>query len=221
MFFGIRIQYILAKSQCAVGIMGAKQTAQLIPLCHNIPLDKVSVELSLDSSEQCVHIEANAKTQGHTGAVIVPCFLFFSQPYLFSVSVCHANPAIPLAYSSVDDGSSGMVNNVVLMPYTCVRTKGLGPLTDKQLQDLGLVAMLTAAKLTTHVCVNACVRTKLTGRHQMHAGVEMEAMVAASVAALTVYDMCKALDKGITIEHIRLEAKTGGKSGDYHRLPKP
>ncbi len=55
----------------------------------------------------------------------------------------------------------------------------------------------------------------------MHAGVEMEAMVAASVAALTVYDMCKALDKGITIEHIRLEAKTGGKSGDYHRLPNP
>lgn len=49
------------------------------------------------------------------------------------------------------------------------------------------------------------------------AGVEMEAMVAASVAALTVYDMCKALDKGITIQHVRLERKTGGKSGDYHR----
>ena len=51
----------------------------------------------------------------------------------------------------------------------------------------------------------------------MSAGVEMEAMVAASVAALTVYDMCKALDKGITIQHVRLERKTGGKSGDYHR----
>ncbi|DBA97258.1 hypothetical protein WJX77_008292 [Trebouxia sp. C0004] len=100
------------------GIMGAKQTAQLIPLCHNIPLDKVSVELSLDSCERSVHIEASAKTQGHTG-------------------------------------------------------------------------------------------------------VEMEAMVAASVAALTVYDMCKALDKGITIEHVRLEAKTGGKSGNYHRLSIP
>ena len=49
------------------------------------------------------------------------------------------------------------------------------------------------------------------------AGVEMEAMVAASVAALTVYDMCKALDKGISIEHIRLQTKTGGKSGDYSR----
>lgn len=48
-------------------------------------------------------------------------------------------------------------------------------------------------------------------------GVEMEAMVAASVAALTVYDMCKALDKSITIQNVQLDTKTGGKSGDYHR----
>lgn len=51
----------------------------------------------------------------------------------------------------------------------------------------------------------------------MTAGVEMEAMTAASVAALTVYDMCKAVGKGITIQHIRLETKSGGKSGDYRR----
>jgi cyclic pyranopterin phosphate synthase len=48
-------------------------------------------------------------------------------------------------------------------------------------------------------------------------GVEMEALVAASVAALTVYDMCKALHKGIQIREIRLERKSGGKSGDYNR----
>lgn len=48
----------------------------------------------------------------------------------------------------------------------------------------------------------------------------MEAMVAASVAALTVYDMCKALDKSITIKHVALETKTGGKSSDYQRRPK-
>ena len=48
-------------------------------------------------------------------------------------------------------------------------------------------------------------------------GVEMEALTAVSVAALTIYDMCKALDKGITITDILLESKTGGKSGDYHR----
>jgi len=46
-------------------------------------------------------------------------------------------------------------------------------------------------------------------------GVEMEALTAVSVAALTVYDMCKALEKGMTITDIRLERKTGGKSGDY------
>jgi cyclic pyranopterin monophosphate synthase len=48
-------------------------------------------------------------------------------------------------------------------------------------------------------------------------GVEMEALVAASVAALTVYDMCKALDKGIAIREIVLQRKSGGKSGDYVR----
>ena len=48
-------------------------------------------------------------------------------------------------------------------------------------------------------------------------GVEMEALTAVSVAALTVYDMCKALDKSMTISDVRLELKTGGKSGDYRR----
>jgi cyclic pyranopterin monophosphate synthase len=51
-------------------------------------------------------------------------------------------------------------------------------------------------------------------------GVEMEALVAASVAALTVYDMCKALDKGIEIREIKLQRKSGGKSGDYIRSHK-
>ncbi len=49
-------------------------------------------------------------------------------------------------------------------------------------------------------------------------GVEMEALTAASIAALTVYDMTKALDKGIVIRAIRLETKTGGKSGDFVRV---
>jgi len=52
-------------------------------------------------------------------------------------------------------------------------------------------------------------------------GVEMEALTAVSVAALTIYDMCKALEKGITITEVRLESKTGGKSGDYKRGQAP
>jgi len=48
-------------------------------------------------------------------------------------------------------------------------------------------------------------------------GVEMEALTAASVAALTIYDMCKAFDKSMVIENLRLLEKTGGKSGDWQR----
>jgi cyclic pyranopterin phosphate synthase len=51
-------------------------------------------------------------------------------------------------------------------------------------------------------------------------GVEMEALMAATIAALTVYDMLKALDKGIEIREIVLERKSGGKSGDYRRFAK-
>lgn len=69
----------------------------------------------------------------------------------------------------------------------------------------------------------SCTVTKLgieirsVARTTAVTGVEMEALVAASVAALTVYDMCKALDKGIEIREIALERKFGGKSGDYQR----
>jgi cyclic pyranopterin phosphate synthase len=64
------------------------------------------------------------------------------------------------------------------------------------------------------VAITSCVRT--TGP----TGVEMEALTAAAVAALTVYDMCKALDKGIEITGLRLLEKRGGKSGTYRRNPK-
>jgi cyclic pyranopterin phosphate synthase len=56
-------------------------------------------------------------------------------------------------------------------------------------------------------------RCKLSGK----TGVEMEALTAASVAALTIYDMCKALEKSIVITDLRLLAKSGGKSGNYNR----
>jgi cyclic pyranopterin phosphate synthase len=56
-----------------------------------------------------------------------------------------------------------------------------------------------------------------TARATARTGVEMEALTAASVAALAVYDMCKAVDRGISIECIRLEEKSGGKSGHFTR----
>jgi len=94
------------------GIMAAKRTADLIPLCHPLPLD--AVELSIDFASDEVLIEA---------------------------------------------------------------------------------------------AVRATART----------GVEMEALLAASAAALTIYDMCKSIDQKMTIDQIRLEQKTGGSRGDFHR----
>ena len=61
------------------------------------------------------------------------------------------------------------------------------------------------------------VRVQARARAVDRTGVEMEAMVAAAVAALTVYDMTKALDKGIEIRELYLVEKTGGKSGDYKK----
>lgn len=74
----------------------------------------------------------------------------------------------------------------------------------------------------THVDVQAevaagGVRIKATAATTGPTGVEMEALTAVSVAALTVYDMTKALDKAIVIRNVQLETKTGGKSGDYSR----
>src|SRR6202158_771188 len=75
---------------------------------------------------------------------------------------------------------------------------------------------ITHIDVTPRLCKDGVeVRSKVTATAQT--GVEMEALVAVTCAALTVYDMCKALDKGIEIAHIHLLEKTGGKSGDYLR----
>jgi cyclic pyranopterin phosphate synthase len=78
---------------------------------------------------------------------------------------------------------------------------------------------LSHIDVTAELCENGvAIASKVTTTAPT--GVEMEALVAASVAALTVYDMCKALDKGIEIREILLQRKTGGKSGTYVRLHK-
>ncbi|MBS0219726.1 MAG: cyclic pyranopterin monophosphate synthase MoaC [Proteobacteria bacterium] len=104
---------VLAVAQLA-GIMAAKRTAELIPLCHPLSLSAVEVTLSLDADRHAVDIEATCKLKGRTG-------------------------------------------------------------------------------------------------------VEMEALTAASVAALTVYDMCKSVDRGMVISEIKLLHKSGGKSGTFDR----
>jgi len=74
---------------------------------------------------------------------------------------------------------------------------------------------LTACPETSTLYSRATVETR--GR----TGVEMEALCAVQVSLLTVYDMCKAVDRGMTIESVRLLEKTGGKSGTWSRPPDP
>jgi cyclic pyranopterin phosphate synthase len=76
--------------------------------------------------------------------------------------------------------------------------------------------MLTGANLTYKILENAIqieCEVKTTGK----TGVEMEALTGVSIAALTIYDMCKAIDKDMVISEVRLMKKTGGKSGTYIR----
>lgn len=109
---GVKKGDVLSVARLA-GIMGAKKTPDLIPLCHPLALTSVKVELTCDTDRNAVDISATCKLKGRTG-------------------------------------------------------------------------------------------------------VEMEALTAVSIAALTVYDMCKAVDRGMKLENIRLIHKAGGKSGDWH-----
>ncbi len=77
-----------------------------------------------------------------------------------------------------------------------------------------VVLALEADDAGSAVLIRATVRT--TGR----TGVEMEALTAATVAALTLYDMCKAVDRGMRIEDVHVLSKTGGKSGTYEAAPR-
>lgn len=62
---------------------------------------------------------------------------------------------------------------------------------------------------------DACIRIIAEAKTEGRTGVEMEALMAASTAALTIYDMCKAVDRNMTIDGVRLLFKSGGRSGDY------
>ena len=75
---------------------------------------------------------------------------------------------------------------------------------------------LSHVDVRVHLCENG-VSIVSTAATTAPTGVEMEALVAASVAALTIYDMCKALDKSIEIRQVVLQRKSGGKSGEYRR----
>lgn len=90
------------------------------------------------------------------------------------------------------------------------RTSDLIPLC----HPLALTSLTVEFKLDSDKsCVHCTVTAELTGK----TGVEMEALTGVSVGLLTIYDMCKAVDKGMVIDDIRLLSKSGGKSGLYER----
>jgi cyclic pyranopterin phosphate synthase len=78
---------------------------------------------------------------------------------------------------------------------------------------------ITSAALDFSFPGDTLLRIEATVRVVARTGVEMEALTAVSVAALTVYDMCKAVDRVMSIERIRLEFKSGGRSGDFTAPP--
>ncbi len=76
---------------------------------------------------------------------------------------------------------------------------------------------LDSVELTLEPIDNATIKIVATAKVVGRTGVEMEAMTAVSVAGLTVYDMCKSVDRTIEIDEVRLESKSGGKSGPFRR----
>jgi cyclic pyranopterin phosphate synthase len=125
-------------------------------------------------------------------------------------------------------------STVIMKPSTLQLIKA-GGVEKGDVLSVARVAGIMAAKQTPHLIplchpllinnvavdfdlskddsIGITAKVKCTGK----TGVEMEALVAASVAALTIYDMCKAVDKGMTIAQTYLESKSGGKSGTYRR----
>jgi cyclic pyranopterin phosphate synthase len=116
-----------------------------------------------------------------------------------------------LALIMAGDAKKGDVFGVARLAgiMAAKRTSDLIPLCHPL--PISAVSVDLRAEGDTIVEIEAIVRT--TGR----TGVEMEALTAASVAALTVYDMVKAVDRGMRIEGLRVTAKSGGKSGDFQQ----
>lgn len=76
---------------------------------------------------------------------------------------------------------------------------------------------LDSVTIAFDLAAEGLIGVSATAQATARTGVEMEALVAVSASCLTIYDMCKAVDRGMTVERIQLEAKSGGKSGDYRR----
>jgi len=118
------------------------------------------------------------------------------------------------------DVLKAMSNNPKGDPFEVARIAGI--MAAKRTSDLIPMCHtlpLSHVDVEMRLCENGvAITTKVATTAKT--GVEMEALVAATISALTIYDMAKSLDKGIEIREIVLQRKTGGKSGDYRRAKK-
>ena len=140
--------------------------------------------------------------------------------------------------AKVDSDRLAVASAVVAMQPETLRTILDGQMTKGDVLAVAELAGIMAAKKTADLIplchplalssakvalrpepADGTITILATVRTRGPTGVEMEALTAASVAALTVYDMCKAIDRSIEVRSVRLEQKSGGRSGDWHRQP--
>lgn len=130
--------------------------------------------------------------------------------------------AVASAVLTVRPATARMLVEGTLPKGDAIATARLaGIMAAKRTPDLiPLCHVIALAGVEVDIAVDAeagRVDVRATARAADRTGVEMEALVAASTAALTLYDMTKAVEKGAVISQVQLESKTGGKSGDWHR----
>ncbi len=171
-------------------------------------------------SEELFNIEVNPKSQQTVGIISRGMTNANNMPPPCTMHVVHDGKVVENADSNVEILNFGP-NDVFIKGANAIDAQGnAGIMASKRTSDL--IPLCHPIPLT-HVSVDIvphqpdlveiCATAKCTGV----TGVEMEALCAASVAALTIYDMCKAVDRGMVIKSVCLLRKSGGKSGDYDR----
>lgn len=183
--------------------MAAKKTSDLIPLCHPIAISRVKVELDVvsEDAEDTIKgedVEIDRVSEGTENA---------NKGKGRENKSSRGQTSMPWAGTGQGDAYAWHEKHhldLALNPKARVHPKATQPGTER-------------VDLPVEDTLARCGRIDITATVECDGktGVEMEALSAASMAALTVYDMCKAVDKGMVIEGLRVVRKEGGKSGTW------
>jgi cyclic pyranopterin phosphate synthase len=135
--------------------------------------------------------------------------------------VCVARAEVRMAPETLARISEGRVAKGDVLATARIAGIQAAKRTDEWIPLCHSLALDGVEVLLTPDRERSCIAIETRVEAHARTGVEMEALVAASAAALTVYDMCKAIDRGITVEGMRLVLKSGGKSGTWLRPGEP